>query len=503
MRLREITTLTESAADEIKESIFLPEELKWLQSHFTERLKIAQMPASKAALFTRWLSREATKSAKKNFQKGLGLNPKAVFEPGHRERYINKFIRYQQLNLPGDMPRKALGPGEDLPQIDKDLIDFLKYQNLLQEKDLMKIDYYELYNVLYAAREEAAKRAEEKTIVQPDEIEKYELSERWTVVHTKTHNATCKYGAGTRWCIASRQSGASAFETYSSEDDVYVIIDKKEKRKYAFVIKAGEFRDEADELINPLDVLGHQPELIEFFSDKFPDFSVGHIHFKRKNKFFYVQVDNIRYLADLFPDDSQEMAERILTGTLRLDMEDHQWKTTPSNAKDKISEENKNRIEKLYGDDALDYKMKGNDPELVKILSKANFAAMQFIMQKRAKDHLWKRLGPALGYKEGEIPEIETQTYTNQNGSKGESKIIPITAGAFVDLWVRNYEVNDMNNDEVWPPVEGELSDQYSTNYSYKAPPEGMEYFNKILSDELNKEESVEYLRKRRETAAV
>lgn len=61
--------------------------------------------------------------------------------------------------------------------------------------------------------------------------------DRWLVVIPLTHDASCYYGAGTRWCTTTKNN-ASYYNRYKESGELYYIIDKKGDEKYDDLHKA-------------------------------------------------------------------------------------------------------------------------------------------------------------------------------------------------------------------------------------------------------------------------
>ena len=64
-----------------------------------------------------------------------------------------------------------------------------------------------------------------RTVDITDDVEKIYEDNRFVVVSPKTHTASCYYGAGTKWCTASKDT-TSHFSTYKGSGELYYIIDK-------------------------------------------------------------------------------------------------------------------------------------------------------------------------------------------------------------------------------------------------------------------------------------
>jgi hypothetical protein len=94
-----------------------------------------------------------------------------------------------------------------------------------------------------------------------DEIEKQFEDDQWLVVTPLTAEASCKWGAGTQWCTASRNR--NYFEDYNSRGPLYICINKTSDSKYQFQKESGSFMDSSDSKID-VDSFIHSIEDKEF-----------------------------------------------------------------------------------------------------------------------------------------------------------------------------------------------------------------------------------------------
>jgi len=67
------------------------------------------------------------------------------------------------------------------------------------------------------------------------------------VIYPKTRAASCLYGKGTQWCTAAKKN--SSFSYYNSQGKLYIIINKRNGRKYQFHAESDSFMDETDRRI--------------------------------------------------------------------------------------------------------------------------------------------------------------------------------------------------------------------------------------------------------------
>lgn len=115
-----------------------------------------------------------------------------------------------------------------LVDVGVDLVkDFEKYQSQLEKKDINQYkDFVELESALSPFKEkEKLKELESQT-------EKIYEDDQFVVVIPKSEEASCKYGAGTRWCTTSKGSGHFGRYTSGSQLLFYIINKKRSKGGY-------------------------------------------------------------------------------------------------------------------------------------------------------------------------------------------------------------------------------------------------------------------------------
>ena len=83
------------------------------------------------------------------------------------------------------------------------------------------------------------------------------------VIHPKTKRASMLYGKGTQWCTAAKYG--NNFRDYNKMGKLYIIIDKRNGKKYQFHIETESFMNENDEPINLSNNFKSKP--ISLFND--------------------------------------------------------------------------------------------------------------------------------------------------------------------------------------------------------------------------------------------
>ena len=101
---------------------------------------------------------------------------------------------------------------------------FIKFQKNLEIKDINQ--YESLKDIVDAIEKHENKvRRDVKQIEGADVV--YE-DDRFTVIIPKTHEASCYYGAGSKWCTAAKSSDAH-FMSYNRDGKLFYFLDKKAK----------------------------------------------------------------------------------------------------------------------------------------------------------------------------------------------------------------------------------------------------------------------------------
>ncbi len=117
------------------------------------------------------------------------------------------------------------------------IFDKLAKKNLIKNTDIYSNEYkletngrgsLDLTNLNTSIRKglelEKEKETEKQVKSQRDVI--YD-GDRWTVIVPKSHLASCKYGAGTKWCTTTKNDD-SYFKKYTSQGVLFYILDKND-----------------------------------------------------------------------------------------------------------------------------------------------------------------------------------------------------------------------------------------------------------------------------------
>jgi hypothetical protein len=121
----------------------------------------------------------------------------------------------------------------DCPSTTDALIDLVnKFDELLpyiDNKDIYSKDYTNL-TLLKKAISRAEEVKDEKTFIRDEHIIVLHETDDYLLLSPLTHRGSLKYGAGTRWCTASK-SEVSTFQRYTRGGLLGYIIDKTGKRQ--------------------------------------------------------------------------------------------------------------------------------------------------------------------------------------------------------------------------------------------------------------------------------
>lgn len=123
----------------------------------------------------------------------------------------------------------------------------------LQQKDINQYktlaDLHNILNPIIKASEEkiAQKEKEEKG------VKKLYEDDDWLLVRPLTHEASCKYGANTQWCTASKND-SEHFKNYTEGGILIYLIHKKSNNKFAFYNDLEDADDDSMlQIYNPID----------------------------------------------------------------------------------------------------------------------------------------------------------------------------------------------------------------------------------------------------------
>jgi len=101
---------------------------------------------------------------------------------------------------------------------------FIRFQKNLEQKDINQYDTLKDISDAIVNHENKVRR----DVKQIDGADVVYEDDRFTVISPKTHDASCYYGTGSKWCTAAKSSEAH-FQTYNRDGKLFYFLDKKAK----------------------------------------------------------------------------------------------------------------------------------------------------------------------------------------------------------------------------------------------------------------------------------
>lgn len=171
-----------------------------------------------------------------------------------------------------NLKRKGL-KNEDLYKANEYLSVFNKVKNKLTKKDINQYKSLpELYNSVkdfIEGNEDTRSKSEITRDIKNNGAEEVYKDDSWLVIVPKTKEAACYYGKGTQWCTAATK-GNNYFDFYNNQGTLYIVIDKRNNKKYQFHLESKQYMYDDDEPIegNIPEELGFSQGLLDFFNSK-------------------------------------------------------------------------------------------------------------------------------------------------------------------------------------------------------------------------------------------
>jgi hypothetical protein len=104
---------------------------------------------------------------------------------------------------------------------------FHKFSSGLEKKDINQYNYNELVKVLAIKKLKSQEKSLTKSVTKIFE------DDEWLIVSPKTHQASCAYGAHTKWCVTQREDD-HYFKNYTQGNSYLMfVINKKDNDKWA------------------------------------------------------------------------------------------------------------------------------------------------------------------------------------------------------------------------------------------------------------------------------
>ena len=142
------------------------------------------------------------------------------------------------------------------------LTKFIKYKSKLpiEKRDINKFNSVsELYSLIQTLENEGVKSQKD---VKKEGAEVVYEDDEWKIVIPRTEEASCIYGANTKWCTAGREN--NMFKYYNDDGPLYVNINTVTGEKYQFHFESRSFMDAEDEVISPKEI-GLSEGAIEYY----------------------------------------------------------------------------------------------------------------------------------------------------------------------------------------------------------------------------------------------
>ena len=135
----------------------------------------------------------------------------------------------------------------------KDLLSkFIKYKSKLplEKRDINKFNSVSaLYSMIQTLEEQGVKSQKD---VKREGAEVVYEDAKWKIVIPHTEEASCIYGAQTKWCTAGREN--NMFNYYNKQGLLYININKVTGEKYQFHFESDSFMDAEDIEISPKEI---------------------------------------------------------------------------------------------------------------------------------------------------------------------------------------------------------------------------------------------------------
>ena len=114
--------------------------------------------------------------------------------------------------------------GEVTHNLKEILLAVSKFDTQNQRLKIKDLNQYKNIDQLFDTLQKLGQTAR-RTVEISDEVDRIYEDNRFVVVVPKTHKSSCYYGAGTKWCTASKDTD-SHFSNYKTNGELYYIIDK-------------------------------------------------------------------------------------------------------------------------------------------------------------------------------------------------------------------------------------------------------------------------------------
>jgi hypothetical protein len=138
---------------------------------------------------------------------------------------------------------------EDLYKAEEYIAIFDKSAKMNRLTDI-DLNHYKSLSAMYRVIKpfiKAKSKTEKTREIKANEAEILYEDKAFAVIHPKTIAASCLYGKGTQWCTAAKKH--NWFNKYNRKGKLYIIIDKRNNKKFQFHVETKNFMNEEDEPI--------------------------------------------------------------------------------------------------------------------------------------------------------------------------------------------------------------------------------------------------------------
>jgi hypothetical protein len=138
-------------------------------------------------------------------------------------KYLEFALKNMCCDVRWDLPDKILNLLDDFHELSEK--GFIKNKDIYSKEYKNDVDFKFLTSVIGEAKKiEREKELKTKLTSERDVVYN---GDRWMVIVPKSHLASCKYGAGTKWCTASKNDPGH-FDGYTDDALLFYILDKNE-----------------------------------------------------------------------------------------------------------------------------------------------------------------------------------------------------------------------------------------------------------------------------------
>lgn len=153
---------------------------------------------------------------------------------------------------------------EDRDRVKRALTGFTQHKVRLPQKDINQ--YKGIADVEDAVEPLIGQLSQRQTsALEKSEVEKIYDDGSILIVVPKTGEAACYYGKGTKWCTAADSN--NMFNHYNEQGLIYILIDKKNNKKYQIHLESHQCMNERDEEVKFKILLETYPEPLKALSN--------------------------------------------------------------------------------------------------------------------------------------------------------------------------------------------------------------------------------------------